>query len=142
MHYFPLRKNPSTIIRLFLCTAVLLSCLLSPSLFPAKDIYTDSHSVSLQGDLPEGFSYPDFIHLGTAGEQHPLLFSAFHGLKRIPMRLPVPHIWISYMVFLFIGLAGPKRRRICGRNKDGCSRDHIIRYIHNQNGETYHLSCF
>lgn len=132
----PSKKKPSAITWLFLCVAIFLTCLLSPSLLTAGNSFTGVHSSTLQGDRTSS-EYPDFIHETLAREQNPFLLSHSAATQRVPLRLPIPHVWISYVLLLFSGLGILHKKRLKNRNENGNSRDHIIRYIHNQDGETY-----
>lgn len=131
------KKKPSTLIWLFLCAAIFLTCLLSPSLLTTGNSFTSDHSSTLQGDRTVGSEYPDFIHEMLAREQNPFLLSHSGTPQRVPLRLPIPHVWISYVLLLFSGLGILHKKRLKNRNENGNSRDYIIRYIHNQDGETY-----
>lgn len=131
------KKKSSSLVWLFLCITIFLSCILSPSLFPTESSFTGSHSSSLQGDRTTETGYPDFIHeLFTRG-QTPFLLSHSGSPQRIPLRLPIPHVWISYVLLLFSGLWIFHKERLKNRNENGNFRNYIIRYIHNQDGETY-----
>lgn len=131
------KKKPSAMVWFFLCIAICLTCLLSPSLLTAGNNFTGDHSSTLQGDRSVSSEYPDFIHETLAREQNPFLLSHSAATQRVPLRLPVPHVWISYVMLLFSGLGILQKKRLKNRNENGSSRDYIIRYIHNQDGETY-----
>ena len=134
------KKKPPAIIWLFLCTVIFLSCLLYPSLLPAGDSYTGVHSASLQGNGTAGTEYPDFIDEMPGGEQNPFLFSPTSATQRIPLRFPVPHVWISYVLLIYTGLRMLHKEQIRNGNEYGNLWIYMIRYIHDQDGEIYHSS--
>lgn len=133
------KRRPSAIIWLFLSTVILLSCLLPPSLRSAGSVYTGISTASLQCDGSVGSEYPDFIHEMPGGEQNLFLLSS-SATQRIPLRLPVPHMWISYVLLIYNGLRLLHKERIRKRNEYRNLWNYLIRYIHDQDGEIYHLS--
>lgn len=134
------RKNPAY-LWILLCLAVFLSCLPYQSLIPTKCIATDSSS-SLQGGRIGHLAYPDRIHEYLEKDQNSSFLSRLSTNHRIPLRLPVPHIWISYILCLIAGLQLLFRYQAIRQCQTEYAGNYIIRYIHDQNGETYRSFLF
>lgn len=139
---YRLSKNkPSSIIWFVLCVAISLSCLLPVSLHPERNGQYAGTS-SLLENQKQSNRYPDFIHETLSKENNPFLYSVSKTHQRIPLRLPMPPAWISFVLLLFAGqplLHGSKRGK---ENEIAYLNHYIIRYIHDQDGETYHPFLF
>ena len=136
----PLQKNPA-FLWILLCLAVFLSCLPYQSLIPTKRIVTGSSS-SLQGSRVGRFEYPDRIHEDLEKSQSSSFLSRLSTTHRIPLRLPVPHIWVSHILCIIAGLQLLSRYRASRQCQTEYTGNYIIRYIHDQNGETYRSFLF
>jgi hypothetical protein len=135
------KKN--TLLWYSFCAAILLSSIFSHLLISQNEFSNLSHPtsslVSITAESP--VSYLDLLNAGITRGQNPFFLSQKDSSQRIPLRLPIPSGWVSFL-FVITGWMFPS---LCGtlsgekkENLDGF----IIRYIHNQNGETYHLSLF
>lgn len=141
---YRLSKNKlSSIIWFVLCVAISLSCLLPYLFHPERNgQYAETFSSSLLGDLSKSNRYPDLINETLSKGHNPFLYSVSTVHHRIPLRLPMPPAWISFVLLLFAGqqlLHGHKQRR---ENEIAYLNHYIIRYIHDQDGETYHPFLF
>lgn len=141
-HRFFAQQKRQTIVWCFLCIAVFLTCF--PSYFLNQADYSladGSCSSTLQSGTARGTRpYPDFLNEHISRSQNPFLLARSAASNRIPMRLPVPHFRISFVLFTLAGLYVPCWRRMSKRNRDEATGDYIIRYIHDQDGETYRPS--
>ena len=118
----------ATFLWLSLCLAFFLSFLPQKALFD-RNIFSCSHELDqslqpVQTQIGTNDSIPFSGWVLSAGKEgQPLSFlSRIRVSNRIPFRLPIPELW---------------RQR-----KDHHLRNFLIRYIHNQNGETYRQVLF
>ena len=127
----------ATFLWLSLCLAIFLSSLPQKALFD-RNIFSCSHELNqslqpVQTQIGTNDSIPFSGWVLSAGKEgQPLSFlSRIRVSNRIPFRLPIPELWFS--VFL---------QRLRRQRKDHHLRNFLIRYIHNQNGETYRQVLF
>lgn len=138
---YRLSKNkPCSIIWFVLCVAISLSCLLPGPLHLERNGQYAGTS-SLLENQKQSNPYPDFIYETLSKGHNPFLYSLSMTHHRIPLRLPIPPAWISFVLLLVAGqlLYGSKRRK---ENEIAYLNHYIIRYIHDQDGETYHPFLF
>lgn len=140
MLHFLSKNKLCPILWFVLCMAISLSCLLPISLSLTKNSqYPDTSSLLDSQSSKE--SYPDIIHEDFSRGHNLFINSCNAKNNRIPLRLPIPHIWIPFTLLFgnYLLLQGNKQRK---ENENVFSFRHIIRYIHDQNGETYHPFLF
>lgn len=139
---FLAQQKRQTILWCFLCAAIFLTCF--PSYFLNQTEYSieaGNSSATLQSGAVRGaHPCPDFVNDRTVRDQHSLLLSRSAASHRIPLRLPVPHLWISFAQLPLAGLPLCFWRKRYRREREECTRNYIIRYIHDQDGETYRSS--
>ena len=124
----------ATFLWLSLCLAIFLSSLPQKALFD-RNIFSCSHELnqSLQ---------PVQTQIGT-NDSIPLSFlSRIRVSNRIPFRLPIPELWFSVLGLCFALWQFVFLQRLRRQRKDHHLRNFLIRYIHNQNGETYRQVLF
>lgn len=81
--------------------------------------------------------------LSAGKEGQPLSFlSRIRVSNRIPFRLPIPELWFSVLGLCFALWQFVFLQRLRRQRKDNHLRNFLIRYIHNQNGETYRQVLF
>lgn len=138
----------ATFLWLCLCLAIFFSSLPQKALSSGNIFSSVSESnQSLQPIQPQigaNDSIPFSGWILSAGrEGQPLSFlSRIRSINRIPFRLPIPELWFSILglcfgLWQFIFLQKLKRQR-----KETQRINYVIRYIHNQNGETYRPILF
>ncbi len=126
-----------------LCLAVFASCLPHHSLSITEGSFTANTSSSLQGTATRSSDlYPDLIHEYLTKGQNSLFLSRLFSSHRIPLRLPMPHIRISIILCIIAGLQLLLRHRIDRQHQFLCADNYMIRYIHDQDGETYRSFLF
>lgn len=144
LHSLLARQTRRTILWCSLCVAIFLTCF--PSYFLIQTDYSmetrNSSSTLQSGTAHRIHPYQDFLNERISPGQNPFLLTRSAASHRIPLRLPVPHIWISFALFTLAGLSIPYWRRIYKRNRHECAGNYIIRYIHDQDGETYRSFLF
>ena len=114
-----------------------------------RNIFSCSHELDqslqpVQTQIGTNDSIPFSGWVLSAGKEgQPLSFlSRIRVSNRIPFRLPIPELWFSvlglcFALWQFVFLQILRRQR-----KDHHLRNFLIRYIHNQNGETYRQVLF
>lgn len=136
-------QKKSSLLWVFLCLAVFLSCLPRQSLNPSENYLTKGSLSALQENTARRSDwYPDRIHEYMVKGQNPLFLMRLASTHRIPLRLPVPHLWISCILCLIAGLVLLSRHPRGRRRQTEHIGNYIIRYIHDQNGETYRSFLF
>ena len=137
-----MQKNPA-FLWIFLCLAVFLSCLPRQSLNPSEQYMTKGSLSSLQESSARRSDwYPDRILGAMTKGQSSLFLSRLTTAHRIPLRLPVPHLWISFFFCLIAGLQLLFQHQANRLYQTEHTGNYIIRYIHDQNGETYRSFLF
>lgn len=127
----------------FLCLAILLS-----SLFTSFHLVSESHyeSGSIHSQTDNNKTQFDCYPLRTT-EQYisrtifpNQLFTGFH--RRLPLRFPIPPVLFLLSAYLYCLLLCSCRAKRALPSPDSGDNLYTIRYIHNQNGETYHSFLF
>lgn len=137
------RQKKLNLLWVLLCLAVFLSCLPRQSLNPSENYQTKGSLSALQENTARRSDwYPDRIHEYMVKGQNSLFLMRLASTHRIPLRLPVPHIWVSYILCLIAGLVLLSRHPRGRRRQTEHTGNYIIRYIHDQNGETYRSFLF
>lgn len=144
LHSLFAHRKEQAILWCSLCLAIFLTCF--PSCFLIQTDYRmdirNSSSTLQSGTTHRIRPYMDFLNERMFQGQNPFLLTRSEASHRIPLRLPVPHIWISFALFSLAGLSILYWRRIYSRNRAECTSSYIIRYIHDQDGETYRSFLF
>ncbi len=126
-------RKTSVYFLIFLCFAVFLSCFPRQSLIsPDIPVTCDSLAASGDSSTSKADSYPDRIQESLGKE-----FRA-----SIPLRLPAPHLWFPCILYMAAGLWSILHRHFGRQNPANRIGNYIIRYIHDQNGETYRPILF
>ena len=138
----------ATFLWLSLCLAIFLSSLPQKALFD-RNIFSCSHELDqslqpVQTQIGTNDSIPFSGWVLSAGKEgQPLSFlSRIRASNRIPFRLPIPELWFSVLGLCFALWQFVFLQRLNRQRKDNHIRNFLIRYIHNQNGETYRQVLF
>ena len=129
----------------FLCMTILLTSLFSTFRFVDGFYFFASEPSGLRSHSeittqPDYYPFPiseQFI-LRTTLQSH--LSVGYQ--RRVPLRFPIPPMFLLLSCFLYGLLMHRHKKRRAFSPPEVADNPYTIRYIHNQNGETYHSFLF